>query len=61
MKPNIFLITIDSLRSDRIFGEKRSAKTPNIDKLISNGIYFSNTISTSDSTGISLGSLFTGC
>ncbi len=60
MKPNILFITIDSLRSDRIFGDDRSNKTPNIDKLISNGISFTNTISSSDSTGLSLGSVFTG-
>ena len=57
MKPNIIFITIDSLRFDGIFG---SSETPNIDKLISNGVNFSNAISTSDSTGLSLGSIFTG-
>jgi arylsulfatase A-like enzyme len=57
MKPNIIFITIDSLRFDGIFG---SSETPNIDKLISNGVNFSNAISTSDSTGLSLGSVFTG-
>ena len=61
MKPNILFISIDSLRSDRIFGDDRSSKTPNIDKLISNGISFTNAISSSDSTGLSLGSVFTGC
>jgi arylsulfatase A-like enzyme len=60
MKQNIIFISIDSLRSDRIFGEDKSNKTPNIDKLISNGISFPNTISSSDSTGLSLGSVFTG-
>ena len=57
MKPNIIFISIDSLRSDKLFG---SSYTPNINKLISNGVNFSNTISTSDSTGLSLGSIFTG-
>jgi len=57
MKQNIIFISIDSLRSDRLFG---SSYTPNINKLISNGVNFSNTISTSDSTGLSLGSVFTG-
>ena len=60
MKSNIIFISIDSLRSDRIFGDDSSSKTPNIDKLISNGISFPNTISSSDSTGLSLGSVFTG-
>jgi arylsulfatase A-like enzyme len=57
MKTNILFISIDSLRSDGIIGNKN---TPNIDKLISNGVHFSNAISTSDSTGLSLGSVFTG-
>jgi len=60
MKSNIIFITIDSLRSDRIFGNRRTTKTPNIDNLISNGVNFSNAISSSDSTGLSLGSVFTG-
>ena len=61
MKTNILFISIDSLRSDRIFGDSRSNKTPNLDKLISNGISFTNAISGSDSTGLSLGNVFTGC
>jgi hypothetical protein len=33
-KPNIFLITIDSLRSDHCFGSNRTVQTPNIDNFI---------------------------
>ena len=58
MNPNIIFISIDSLRFDGLSG---SSKIPNIDKLISKGVNFSNAISTSDSTGLSLGSVFTGC
>ena len=36
MKSNIFLITIDSLRVDRISSMTKSSFTPNIDKLIKN-------------------------
>jgi len=61
MKSNILFLTIDSLRADRIYGKNKSAKIPNIEKLINSGIFFEQAISTSDSTGISLGSLFTGC
>jgi arylsulfatase A-like enzyme len=57
MKPNILFISIDSLRFDGLSG---TSKIPNIDKLISKGVNFSNAISTSDSTGLSLGSVFTG-
>ncbi|MCH7647439.1 MAG: sulfatase-like hydrolase/transferase [Thaumarchaeota archaeon] len=60
MKPNILFIIIDSLRADRCYNDNKTAKTPNIDKLIQKGIYFSQAISTSDSTAISLGSIFTG-
>ena len=57
MNPNIIFISIDSLRFDGLSG---TSKIPNIDKLISKGVNFSNAISTSDSTGLSLGSVFTG-
>ena len=59
MKPNVLFITIDSLRADKIFGSKKSSVTPNFDKLIKNGVSFTQTISTSDITGPCLGSLFT--
>ena len=59
MKPNIFLITIDSLRVDKTFGESKSSVTPNLDSLIRKGAYFTQAICTSDQTGSSLGSLFT--
>lgn len=59
MKPNVLFITIDSLRSDKCYGPNKSSKTPNIDKLINNGTYFTQTISSSDQTGTSLASIFT--
>ena len=60
MKSNILIITIDSLRADKCFGIKKTAKTPNIDKLIKTGSYFSQAISASDGTHVSLGSILTG-
>lgn len=59
MKPNILIITIDSLRADKIYGNDKSSLTPNIDSLIKKGVYFTQAISTSDATGLSLGSIFT--
>jgi len=59
MEPNVFLLTIDSLRADKIFGNARTSLTPHIDRLIKNGTCFTQAISTADGTGISLGSLFT--
>ena len=59
-KPNIFFITIDSLRHDHCFGKNRTTKTPNIDSLIRSGAYFTQAISSADQTGTSLASIFTG-
>jgi len=58
-KQNIFFLTIDSLRSDKCYGKNKSSFTPNIDKLISTGVYFTQAISSSDQTGTSLASIFT--
>ena len=60
MKSNIVFLTIDSLRGDKCFGKAKSSKTLNLDKLINEGIYFSQAISSSDQTGTSLASIFTG-
>ena len=54
MNPNVFLILLDSLRADTIFGNQKSCKTPNIDKLISNGTSFTNGFCTADHTGVSV-------
>ncbi len=59
MKPNILILSIDSLRFDKIFGNNKSAVTPNIDKIIKNGIMFNQAISSADATGLSLGSFST--
>ncbi|EGG41188.1 sulfatase [Candidatus Nitrosarchaeum limnium SFB1] len=60
MSSNILFIIIDSLRADKFYGENKSTITPNIDKMIKNGTYFSETISSADVTGICLGNVFTG-
>lgn len=59
MDSNILFIIIDSLREDKFSGRGTSI-TPNIDSLIKKGTYFSQTISSSDVTGICLGNIFTG-
>ena len=59
MKPNIFFITIDSIRADKFFGKKKSSHTPNIDKLIQHGVYFENNISVADGSYTCMGSVFT--
>tara|TARA_Y100001936_G_scaffold208783_1_gene214464 strand:- start:4723 stop:6081 length:1359 start_codon:yes stop_codon:yes gene_type:complete len=59
-KPNILLIVVDSLRSDKFFGAKKSSLTPTIDKLIQDGTYFEQTISSAASTILAVSSLLTG-
>ena len=59
MKPNILFIVIDSLRADYCNGEKKTSRTPNIDFLIKNGVYFKQAISSIDGTFGSLGCIFT--
>ena len=60
LKPNIFFILADSMRGDRCFGKNKTSNTPNIDSLISKGVYFEQTISSSDYTITGYGSIFTG-
>lgn len=60
MKPNIIFLTIDSLRSDKCYGDTKTSKTPNIDSLIKNGLCFEKAISSVDATDPSLGCMFTG-
>ena len=59
-KPNILLIVIDSLRSDKCIGNNSGSITPNIDFLIKNGTSFPNTISSAAATAVALSSIFTG-
>ncbi|MBW7995587.1 MAG: sulfatase-like hydrolase/transferase [Candidatus Glassbacteria bacterium] len=60
-RPNIILLTVDSFRPDRLgcYGCAR-AVTPNIDKLASRGVTFTNAFSTASWTNASLVSLLTG-
>ena len=60
MKPNILLVVIDALRADKFFGDAKTSFTPFMDSLIEKGAYFKQAISTSDVTGKSMGSVFTG-
>jgi arylsulfatase A-like enzyme len=59
-KPNILLIVIDSLRSDKCISKNLSSITPNIDFLIKNGTAFPNTISSAAATAVAMSSIFTG-
>ena len=59
MTANVLMIVIDSLRSDKLFGIDKTAKTPNLDKCIDSGIFFPNTISSADGTVMSWAGMFT--
>ena len=59
IKPNILFLVIDSLRADQSLGDSKTSKTPNIDSLIKNGIYFNQTISSSPSTYMASASIMT--
>ena len=60
LKPNIFFLVIDSLRQDKCLGKSKTSVTPTLDKLIRNGIFFNQNISTAPITVPSLSSIFTG-
>jgi arylsulfatase A-like enzyme len=60
-KPNIVLITVDTLRTDHLqcYGYSKNI-SPNIDRLAEKGILFLNTMSQSASTPVSHASILTG-
>lgn len=58
---NVILIVVDALRSDHLGINNYERNTsPNIDKLAKEGIFFSNAIPSSPSTGPSIPSILTG-
>ena len=60
-KPNILLITIDSLRADHLslYGYRRET-TPFLEKLAAEGAYFENAFAPANWTGASITSILTG-
>lgn len=61
MQPNIILLVIDSFRADKCYGSNKTSKTPTIDSLIKNGVYFTQTIASAPQSVPALASLFTSC
>ena len=59
IKPNILFLLFDSLRADKCFGIQRTCVTPNLDEMIKKGTYFTQAISSSDATVLSLRGMFT--
>lgn len=60
MKTNVLLIVIDSLRSDKCFGPEKTSFTPNLDKLITHGLCFPNTISSAPASIPAVSSILSG-
>ena len=60
MKPNILFLLVDSLRQDKCYGKNKTSITPNLDFIINEGAFFSQTISPSSITIPSLSSIFSG-
>jgi arylsulfatase A-like enzyme len=57
--PNVFLLAIDSLRADAVFGER--VPTPHMDEYVRRGAAFRQCVSTTTSTTPSFSSILTGC
>ena len=57
--PNVFLLAVDSLRADVVFGDH--VATPLMDSLASKGASFTQCICTSTTTTPSFSSILTGC
>lgn len=57
--PNVFLLAIDSLRADAVFGDAIS--TPRLDRFAAQGAAFHQCVSTTTSTTPSFSSILTGC
>jgi arylsulfatase A-like enzyme len=60
MNSNVLFFVIDGFRADYCNDENKLSFTPNLDKLIKNGVSFNQAISSADATSVSLGSIFTG-
>jgi len=60
LKPNILFLLVDSLRQDKCYGKKNTSITPNLDSIINEGVFFSQTISPSSITIPSLSAIFSG-
>lgn len=60
-RPNLILVTIDTLRADRLgcYGNSR-VETPNLDKLAKQGVLFENAVTHTPLTAPSHASMFTG-
>ena len=59
MPPNVFLLVVDSLRADAVFGDRVS--TPTLDEICARGAAFTGCVCTTTTTTPSFSSILTGC
>lgn len=61
MQPNILMIVVDCLRSDRVFGPERTCLTPRVDAFAAKAVGFPRMFVENPITSPSFASFFTGC
>jgi arylsulfatase A-like enzyme len=59
-RPNVLMVAVDCLRSDRVFGQNRSCKTPNLDALAKRSLRLPNMFVETSTTAPAFASIFTG-
>src|SRR5437870_13176506 len=59
-RPNILGLLIDSLRADAVYGGRRGARTPTLDRLVRSGVACTQAIASASSTTPCVASLLTG-
>ncbi|MEW6300076.1 MAG: sulfatase-like hydrolase/transferase [Thermodesulfobacteriota bacterium] len=60
VRPNILLLLIDCLRADALYGARRWAHTPTLDRLVRSGIACTQAVASASSTTPCVASLLTG-
>lgn len=60
MKPNVVLLVLDALPAKKCYDSGLNSKTPNIVKLMKNGVSFKQAISSGNETMVSFATMFTG-
>jgi arylsulfatase A-like enzyme len=59
-RPNILLLLIDCLRADAVYGTRRKARTPTLDRLVRSGVACTQAVASASSTTPCVASLVTG-
>ena len=59
-RPNILVLLIDCLRADAVYGARRAARTPTLDRLVRSGVACTQAVASASSTTPCVASLLTG-